>query len=237
VAEDLKAVCGDKLRVHRIYNGVNLNIFSPSGSVADLDAMCAMPPAASNTIRVGMLATMARWKGHRVFLDAVATASRLAPLRAYVIGGPVYQSDGSQHRIDELRQMAAELGLEKIVGFTSFVDDSASALRALDLVVHASTQPEPFGLAIAEGMACGKPVIVSRAGGAGEIITDGVDALAHPPGDAGALAECIVKLAQDRALRNRIGIAARASAERQFSRERVVAELLPIYQGVARAAA
>ena len=133
--------------------------------------------------------------------------------------------------------MAAELGIEKIVGFTGFVDDSASALRALDIVVHASTQPEPFGLAIAEGMACGKPVIVSAAGGAIEIVKDGVDALTHPPGDAGALADCIVKLAQDSGLRNRIGVAARASAERQFSRERVVAEMLPIYEGVARAAA
>ncbi|HZC46896.1 MAG TPA: glycosyltransferase family 4 protein [Candidatus Acidoferrum sp.] len=237
VAEDLRTVCGDKLRVHRIYNGVNLEVFSPSGSVADLDAMSAMPPAASNTIRVGMLATMARWKGQQVFLQAIAKASRLAPLRAYVIGGPVYQSDGSQYRIDELRRMAAELGLEKIVGFTGFVDDSGSALRALDIVVHASTQPEPFGLAIAEGMACGKPVIVSMAGGAIEIVTDGVDALAHPPGDVVALADRIVKLAHDGGLRDRIGSAARASAERQFSRDRVVAEILPIYQGVARAAA
>jgi glycosyltransferase involved in cell wall biosynthesis len=133
--------------------------------------------------------------------------------------------------------VTAELGIEKIVGFTGFVDDSAAAIRALDIVVHASTQPEPFGLAIAEGMACGKPVIVSAAGGAGEIVTPGVDALTHPPGNADALADCIVNLASDRGLRNRIGVAARASAERQFSRERVVAEILPIYQGVASAAA
>jgi glycosyltransferase involved in cell wall biosynthesis len=103
--------------------------------------------------------------------------------------------------------------------------------------VHASTQPEPFGLAIAEGMACGKPVIVSAAGGAIEIVTPGVDALTHPPGNVDALADCISKLARDCGLRNRIGEAARSSAERQFSRDRVVAEMLPIYQGVARAAA
>ena len=65
----------------------------------------------------------------------------------------------------------------------------------------------------------------------------GVDALTHPPGDVDALADCIVHLASDCGLRNRIGAAARASAERQFSRERVVAEMLPIYEGVARAAA
>jgi glycosyltransferase involved in cell wall biosynthesis len=237
VAEDLRAVCGDKLRIHRVYNGVDLSAFSPNGSIANLDQICAMPAAAPNTVRVGLLATMARWKGHQVFLRAVAKASRVTPIRAYVIGAPIYQNDSSQYRIDELRQMAAELGLEKIVGFTGFVDDSAAAIRALDIIVHASTQPEPFGLAIGEGMACGKPVIVSAAGGAIEIVTPGVDALTHPPGNVDALADCIVQLAGDCGLRNRIGAAARASAERQFSRERVVAEMLPIYQGVARAAA
>ena len=130
------------------------------------DQMCAMTAAAPNTIGVGLIATMARWKGHQVFLRAVAKASRVLPIRAYVIGAPIYKNESSQYQIDELRRMAAELGIEEIVGFTGFVDDSAAAIRALDIVVHASTQPEPFGLAIAEGMACGKPVIVSAAGGA-----------------------------------------------------------------------
>jgi glycosyltransferase involved in cell wall biosynthesis len=237
VADDLRTVCGDNLRIHRVYNGVDLNTFSPTGAIANLDEICAMQDAAPNTTKVGLLATMARWKGHQVFLRAVAKASRAMPLRAYVIGAPIYQNDSSQYRIDELRRMAAELGLEKIVGFTGFIDDTAAALRALDIVVHASTQPEPFGLAIAEGMACGKPVIVSASGGASEIVTPGVDALAHPPGNVDALADCIVKLAGDRSLRDRIGAAARVSAERQFSRERVVAEILPIYQGMASAAA
>lgn len=237
VAEDLRAVCGGKLRTHRVYNGVDLNAFAPSGVVANLDELCAMPAAAPGTTRVGLLATMARWKGHHAFLRAVAKASRIAPLRAYVIGAPIYQTDSGQYGIGELRKMAGELGLDGKVGFTGFVDDSAAALRALDIVVHASTQPEPFGLAIAEGMACGKPVIVSAAGGATEIVTAGVDALTHPPGNVDALADCITKLACDCGLRDRIGAAARVSAERQFSRERVVAEILPIYQGVASAAA
>ena len=89
VAQDLRTVCGDKLRIHRVHNGVDLRAFSPHGSVANLDEMSAMPVAPPDTIRVGMLATMARWKGHQVFLQAVANASRVTPLRAYVIGAPV----------------------------------------------------------------------------------------------------------------------------------------------------
>ena len=60
-----------------------------------------------------------------------------------------------------------------------------ASMRALDVVVHASTLPEPFGLVIAEAMACGRAVITSGTGGAGELVRDGVDAVTHRPGDAG----------------------------------------------------
>src|SRR5271169_4958816 len=61
VAEDLRAVCGDKLQIRRVYNGIDLKTFSPNGAISNLDDLCAMLPPAPNTIRVGMLATMARW--------------------------------------------------------------------------------------------------------------------------------------------------------------------------------
>ena len=59
----------------------------------------------------------------------------------------------------------AGLSVAVSVGFTGRIDDVPAALRALDIVVHASVEPEPFGLVIAEAMACGRPVVVSRAGG------------------------------------------------------------------------
>ncbi len=237
VAADLRSVCGDQLRIHQVYNGVDLNNFNPRGDTANLDAMSGMDAPAGGTIRVGIVATMARWKGHEVFLRALAKLKDKVPLRGYVIGGALYQTEGSQYRVEELREMAAELGVEKMVGYTGFIDDPASAIRALDIVVHASTEPEPFGLAIAEGMACGKPVIVSVAGGAAEIVTPNVDALTYQPGDVDALAECILKLASDDELRRTIGAAARAAAEQRFDHERLVGEILPIYEGLASAAA
>jgi glycosyltransferase involved in cell wall biosynthesis len=104
-------------------------------------------------------------------------------------------------------------------------------MRALDVVVHASTQPEPFGLVIAEAMACGRPVVVSAAGGAGEIVRDGIDALAVPPGDAAAMAEAIRRLAEDAELRARMGAAGRARAEADFDRARLVRQVAPVYRG------
>ena len=128
--------------------------------------------------------------------------------------------------------MAAGLGISDRVGFTGFLDRPAEAVRALDVVVHASTRPEPFGLVIAEGMACGRAVIVSQAGGAAELIEADVNALGHAPGDAARLAEHIARLASDRSWRARRGAAARATAEQRFDRARLAAELIPIYRAV-----
>jgi glycosyltransferase involved in cell wall biosynthesis len=125
--------------------------------------------------------------------------------------------------------VAAELGLGDTVVFTGPVDDPAGALRGLDIVVHASTEPEPFGMVIAEAMACGRPVVVALAGGALEIVHDGVDALGHTPGDASELADRLKQLASDPALRKRLGGEARRSAEKRFDRTRLAVELTPLY--------
>ena len=135
--------------------------------------------------------------------------------------------------IEELREKSARLGVASRVGFTGFIEDPAPAIRALDVLVHAKTDPEPFGLAIAEGLACGRAVVVSPGGGAAEIVTPGVDALAFTPGDAGALARCIEQLAADAGLRQRLGLAARATAERRFARRRLADELLEVYESIA----
>ncbi len=161
VADDARATLGARLTVKPVYYSLDLDAFAPDGPVLDLDRIAAMPPAPAGTVRVGLAATFARWKGHEVFLRALAALPRGIAIRGYIIGGPVYRSGGSQFSIEELRALAAELGIASMVGFTGFIDDPAPALRALDIAVHASTQPEPFGLAIAEAMACGRAVISS----------------------------------------------------------------------------
>lgn len=230
VARDIQKVCGPRLETLCIYNAIDLKRYSPAGDKLDLDSLAGLSPAPQGTVRIGLAATLAHWKGHTVFLRALARLPKDLPYRAYVIGGPIYQTDHSQRTLDELRGLAAVLGVAGQVGFTGYVADTASAIRALDILVHASTQPEPFGRVIAEGMACGRAVICSAAGGAAELIVDGQDALAHPPGDDAALAERITKLARDPELRSRLGRAARTTAELRFERRRLAEEVIPLYQ-------
>jgi glycosyltransferase involved in cell wall biosynthesis len=233
VADDIRSVCGRNAMVHTVYNAIDLDRYSPDGEKADLDALAGMPPANPGTIRIGMFATMARWKGHEVFLKAVSLLPEGLPVRAYIAGDALYQTDGSQYSIPELRGKAEQLGIAGKVGFTGFIEEPAAAMRACDIVVHASTRPEPFGLVIIEAMACARAVVVSQAGGAAELIAAGQNALAHTPGDAAGLAERINQLVTNKILRNALGAAGQMTVDRRFNRARLGAEFARIYNATA----
>lgn len=233
VAGDLRRVLKGRVPVHRVWNAVDLERYSTVGPTLDLDALAGLPGADGPVTRVGLVATFARWKGHVTFLQALGMLPHSLGVRGYIVGGPVYTTAASQVSLDELKRVTGSEGLAGRVGFVGHVADTASAMRALDVIVHASTAPEPFGLVIAEGMACGRAVIVSAAGGAREIVTPGVTALVHEPGDAQGLAERIRLLATDGDLRARVAAAARDAAEHAFGRARMVGEMLPIYQALA----
>jgi glycosyltransferase involved in cell wall biosynthesis len=231
VAADLSAIC-KRLRVRTIYNAVDTKVFSPRGAQADLDVLSGLEPVIGSTVRIGLLATLARWKGHETFLRAFSLLPETLSLRGYIVGGALYQTEGSQSSLAGLKTLAGDLGIADRVGFTGFVDQPASAMRSLDILVHASTQPEPFGLVIAEGMACGRAVIASNAGGAAEVFDADVNALGHAPGDVVALAQRMEELIAKPELRARLGAAGRATAEARFDRARLARELVPIYREV-----
>jgi glycosyltransferase involved in cell wall biosynthesis len=232
VAEDVRKVCGSRVPITAVYNGIDVVRFSPDGPVADLDALAGLPPAAPGTVRVGLVATLGRWKGHTVFLRALSMLPWSLPMRGYVVGGGLYTTSGSQESLEHLRDLTEMYGLSDRVGFTGFVEEPATAMRALDVVVHASTQPEPFGLVIAEAIACGRALAASQAGGSAELFTNEVEALGHPPGDPARLAACLERLISDADLRQRLGRKGREAAVERFDRTRLALELSPIYRQV-----
>ena len=108
-------------------------------------------------------------------------------------------------------------------------------MRALDVVVHASTEPEPFGLVIAEGMACGACRRLSAPPAARPRSSQpGVNALTHDPGDAAGLAERIRSLVADAALRVRVGgRGTRRGGAGVRPRTRLVGQLHSVYETLA----
>jgi glycosyltransferase involved in cell wall biosynthesis len=234
---DAREVLG-RVPVHVVYNGVDVERFAPGpGEGGRLDELAGLGPAPEGTVRLGLVATYARWKGHEVFLQAAAELLRehpALPARFYLVGAPLYRTPDSQFSVEELRGLIKRLGLSGRVGLVPFQQEPAAVYRALDIFVHASTRREPFGLTIAEAMACGRAAIISRASGAAEQLTDGVDAVTLPSGDTAALARALRALTEDAGLRELLGQAARRTAVERFSRERYAREVLDVYRALTR---
>jgi glycosyltransferase involved in cell wall biosynthesis len=238
VADDARATLGGRVPIRAIHNAVDLDRFHPGpGDGPALDRAAGLAEAPAGTVRVGLVATFANWKGHELFLDAAARVPADALARFSVVGGPIYRTAGSQVAIEDLKARANRLGIGDRAGFTGHWDDPAEALRALDVVVHASTRPEPFGRVIVEGMSCGRAVIAMAEGGAAELFVDGEDALGCPPRDPAALAAAMHRLIEDSGLRDRLGRAARASAEARFDRTRLADAWTSVYDRTSPAAA
>ena len=209
-----------RLPIKVIYNAIDVNYFSPA------------PPVLYLPLRVGLVATFARWKGHDIFIKAIGNIVRSHPdlkVHFYIVGGAIYQTRGSQFSEQELKNQASDIGIADKIDFLGFQQDIAEIYRWLDIVVHTSTQPEPFGLAIIEAMACGKPVIVSQAGGATELFTHNYDAVGVPPGEPIALAAAILDLIDKPEKRQIISTNARLTAIKHFSHEHLYQQILAVY--------
>lgn len=179
-------------------------------------------------LRIGMVGRLAPWKGQHVFLEAFALAFPAGPQRALLIGGTLF---GEEAYEASLHRDTIRLGISERVEFRGHREDMAAELAGLDVAVHASITPEPFGQVVVEAMAAGLPVVAAAAGGPAEVVTDGVDGVLVPPGDSESLAAALRRLAGDADLRTRLGTAGRARAE-AFRPDIVAASVMELYRAV-----
>ncbi|NAZ87051.1 glycosyltransferase family 4 protein [Kineococcus indalonis] len=175
-----------------------------------------------------MVGRLAPWKGQDVFLRAFAAALGGTGHRARVVGSAMFGEDGYAAG---LHRLVEELGIAGQVELTGFSGDVEAVLAASDVLVHASTVPEPFGQVVVEGLAAGLPVVAADAGGPAEVVTDGEDGLLTPPGDVAALAGALRRLAGDAPLRERLGAAGARTAQR-YRPEVVAPRFTELYRGL-----
>lgn len=160
---------------------------------------------------IGMFGRLAAWKGQMVFIEALA----LTPgCTGAIIGGPLFGEEAFEQA---LRARIAELGLQNRIHLLGFRDDIPALMKAMDIIVHASTAPEPFGRVIVEAMLAAKPIIAARDGGVMEIIEPGITGWLTPPGNPAALAATLQSAINTPEQTTQIATAGQAHARKVFT--------------------
>jgi glycosyltransferase involved in cell wall biosynthesis len=207
-----------------VYDGIELAQYRNNYNKNEVRAEFDLLPS---DFVVGNIGRLVSWKGQEIFINALAeVVSRAPALKAMIVGMP---DPGQESYMDELRALTASCGIENRVIFTGFRMDVPRLLKAMDVVVHSSTRPEPFGIVVIESMASGLPIIATRGGGPLDSIEDGIDGLLVPLKDPQAMAEAIWGLYNDPQKALKIGSRAKSKTMKMFSVERFAAEMATVF--------
>ena len=161
---------------------------------------------------LGLFSRLSPWKGQHILLSAI---KELPQVHILLVGDALF---GEQEYVSYLKSIITdEWKLADRVHWLGFRDDVPTLMKACDIIVHTSTEPEPFGRIIVEGQLSQRPVIASGAGGALELIEPETTGLLFTPGDSNALKNQIEKLIRDRVLADSIARQGYISAKNNFS--------------------
>lgn len=217
----LAALAGDGVpagRLQVIQNGVDFARLTGIAA-ADLRQTLGLPP---DMLVIGAPGSLIARKGLDVLISAF---SRLTVPAHLLIAGTGPEQDA-------LMRQAAELGVGDRVHFMGFSNAIADFYRACDVVALAS-RVEAFGLVLAEAGFCCRPVVATRVGGVPEVVADGETGLLVPADDVSALAQALQRLADDPALRTKLGQAGHMRAKTLFSADRMAHEFHTEYDRLA----
>jgi glycosyltransferase involved in cell wall biosynthesis len=180
--------------------------------------------------KIALIGRISPWKGQDVFVKAANLLHARFPQAKFLIVGKAMFGEHEYERM--LHQLIEQNGLAQNVIFTGFTDDVPGLIDQVDVVVHASTIPEPFGQVVIEAMAAGKPVVATRGGGVNEIIVDGDSGILVAPGDPVALAEAIAKLLESEPRRREIAEKGYQRVADNFSIKHTADKIQSIYSSV-----
>jgi glycosyltransferase involved in cell wall biosynthesis len=175
---------------------------------------------------VANVAALVPHKGQRHLVEAARLVVQQVPDARFVILG-----EGELR--ESLERQIKSHNLEKHVLLAGFRTDVLSLCKTIDLLVMSSIT-EGLGSAVLDAMACRKAVVGTEAGGIPEVVVHEVTGLLVPARNDAALADAIVRLLRDDGMRARYGEAGRQRVEEHFSGEKMIGDVLRLYERVMR---
>jgi glycosyltransferase involved in cell wall biosynthesis len=206
-------------KVTCIATGVNLERFRPDvpGCV---HAELGLAP---ETPIVGMISVLRSWKGHPIFIEAIKEILKRRPEAHFIIAG------AGEPAGERMRKLIRERGLEQKITMLGHREDVPNVLASLTVLVLPSTGHEGIPQIILQAQAMARAVVGSAVGGIPEVVEDGKSGLLVPPNDPAVLAERIVQLLENGALREELGRQGRERLLREHSLLRMCERLEDLY--------
>ena len=175
---------------------------------------------------VGNVAALVPHKGQRYLIEAAHLVVQEVPDARFIILG---EGELREH----LEKQVHDHHLEKHVLLPGFRTDVLGCIKGFDLFVMSSVT-EGLGTSLLDAMACGRPIVATRAGGIPEIVEDGVTGALVPPRDAASLAAAIVRALKDEEWRRRMAEAGLARVRERFTVDRMVEQTAAVYRRLIR---
>ncbi len=225
---------------HRRYNFVRRARSRTIHIFIDQEAIAAVPSGTRERLRrslgvgekdilVGQIGDVIPRKGLVHLVRALPRVLASAPhVRLMVVGDVKNSAD----YMAQIKSEARSLGVADAIHWAGHRRDIPDVLSALDVVALASLE-ESLGMSVLEAMASGKPVVASRVGGLPECVADGETGFLVPPANSDAIADAILRLAQDETLRQRFAAAARQRVTTEFSLSVIADQIENVYSQVA----
>lgn len=196
-------------RIQVIYNGVAVERFA-SAVPEDFRARYGWD---SGEVLFAYAGQLNAHKGVEDFVAAAALAVRREPSCRFLVFGQLNGAGGYPQR---LAGLADSLSLNGRLRFAGWAPRIEEALAGVDVVIVPSRYDDPAPNVVLEAMACGKPVIATRAGGIPELVRDGETGLLVARQDPQQLAAAVMRMASEPGLRRRLGRAALLHCRTRF---------------------
>jgi glycosyltransferase involved in cell wall biosynthesis len=217
----LKAGVPEK-KIATIHNGVDLEKFSPSTDDERNEFVRYFSDEPVNHV-VGGVGNLVTLKGHSYFIRAIPQILKTHPgcLFVFVGEGPLDK---------KLRAEVDRLGLSDKVRFLGRLSTiTGKVISSMEVLVQPSLT-ESFGLAVAEGLACGVPVVASRVGGLPELVKDGQHGFLVEPKSPEAIAERVLWLLDNKEEAEKMGQQGREFVSEHFDINTTVQKYLDLYR-------
>jgi glycosyltransferase involved in cell wall biosynthesis len=227
VRRQVQASVYARCRVATVFNGVDIERFSPRAADPAQRAGWLEPGAETRPLLIGSNAGTAHYKGWMDLVEALAllVPDQRARVRVLLAGG--------KPKAGDLARIEA-LGVGAQLHFTGRLDDVRPMVAALDAGFVLSWDVETISFACREMMAMGKPVLVSDYAGLPENIRMGEDGWVVPARDREAIADALRRLLDERDALPAMGRAARMHAEAEFGMQRFVDATEAVYAALVR---